>query len=97
MTNIIDINYIIVIINGSTHHHVEMFAGGNNVKQVLCVLVAFGLIAWILLSNVSSVDYSYGKDYYSEYESEYDYDEKNEYYTQHENDVDPEDENYDDS
>ena len=70
---------------------------GKDVKQVLCVLLAFGLIAWILLSNVSSVDYSYGQGYYSEYESEYDYDKDNEYYTQHDNGVDLDEEDNDDS
>ena len=65
-------------------------------KQVLCVLLAFGLIAWILISNISSVDYSYGKDYYSGYESEYGYDDNSEYYTQNEDDYDVKEEENDD-
>ena len=64
-------------------------------KQVACVFIAIGLITWILLSNVSSVDYSYGQGYYSEYESEYDYEKNNGYYTQHDSDyyIDEEEEN----
>ena len=38
-------------------------------KQILCVFIAFCLITWILLSNISSADYGYDQ-YYSEYEYE---------------------------
>ena len=76
-------------------------------KQVACVFIAFGLIAWILLSNVSSVDYSYGKGYYSEYESgyesEYEYESESnyksdsEYDTQHDSYYEPDEEEERDS